>query len=138
MVTPRQLFDALESGERMWFSTSGNSMWPLVRSGESIWVEKAAPSDLRVGELAMVECFAEVLVAHVISQVHPLVTTSLMGVRDAPGARPLGRVIAVKKWGRVWPVSPWFSVVAPHVPLMGRQLKKVPGLTELVRWLRAF
>jgi hypothetical protein len=137
MVTPRQLFDALESGERMWFSTSGNSMWPLVCSGESIWVEKVEPTHLRVGELALLACFADVLVAHVISQVHPLVTTSLMGVRDAPGARPLGRVIAVKKGGQVWPVSRWFSVVAPRVPLMGRQLKRVPGLTALVRWLRA-
>jgi len=43
--------DLLNGGSRLRVRVTGRSMWPLVRDGDVVTIEKALPSSLRVGDL---------------------------------------------------------------------------------------
>ncbi len=128
------LLRALGRGEAMWLSAAGQSLWPLVLSGDSLRVERCAEADVLVGDLAVIDA-PQTLVAHVVVQVNPVVTASSVGVRDAP-APVLGRVVAVRRGGRVlkWPRAS--RHVVARIPTVAVALKRLPWAKRVVRWLR--
>ncbi len=91
---------------------------------------------LRRGDIAVVGWADQPLVAHLVEQLSPLVTTSTAGVRDAPAAEVLGRVVALRRGARQahWPA--WSADVLRWWPAASRLIKRVPGLREVVRRAR--
>src|SRR5438552_18817407 len=93
---PAALLEALPRGRRIWLTTRGKSLWPLLRGGEPMQVERVDEVELRRGDVAILVTAAGALVAHVVTGVHPLRTASFRGTEDPPGWRALGRVTAVR------------------------------------------
>lgn len=75
-------------------------MVPLFFSGETLLVERCDDNELRPGDVAVMSGSAKAeLIAHVVSAVHPLTTSSYLGVVDRERLRVLGRVVAVRRLG---------------------------------------
>lgn len=130
------LLRGLAPGAVMWLRASGNSLWPLLRDGDSLRVERTDEASLRVGEVAVVKLPGGVLAAHLVASRAPLQTASSVGVLDPQPLEALGRVTGYRRAGVVheWPaVGRW---VLRWVPPTSRVLKRLPLLRRVVHWLR--
>jgi hypothetical protein len=130
----RGLLLALPSGEAMWLSAAGRSLWPFIRGGDSLRVQRCAVADVALGDLVVIDA-PHSLVAHVVVALNPVVTASTAGVRDAP-APVLARVIAVRRSGRVVRLPRSGRYLLRLVPPLAVVLKRVPLTRRVVRWLR--
>jgi len=128
------LLRGLAPGGVMWLRASGNSLWPLLRDGDSLRVERT--SWLRLGEVAVVKLPSGVLAAHLVASLDPLQTSSSVGVLDPLPLEPLGRVTGFRRDGVVhaWPeTSRW---VLRFLPATSWALKRVPLARRVIRLIR--
>ncbi len=118
----------------MWLRASGNSLWPLLRDGDSLRVERAA--HVRLGEIAVVRLRGGVLAAHLVVSLEPLQTASSVGVLDPQPVEALGRVTGFRRAGVVheWPEAS--RLLLRWLPGASRALKRFPLLKRVVRLLR--
>jgi hypothetical protein len=130
------LFRALPYGQRMWLRTSGDSMWPLIRNGDPIHVERGGREALQAGDIALLVFPSGHWVAHWVRSVNPLVTESTNGVTDPVAVDVLGRVMAVRRGGLRIEFPRWMNRFARHLPRMARRARRLPLTRSLVRWLR--
>ncbi|MBU8896136.1 GNAT family N-acetyltransferase [Corallococcus sp. M34] len=93
------LLDTLPHGHRLWVRGAGRSLYPLLRSGDAVRVQRCGMESLAPGDVALVRRGRQ-LTAHVVCSTEPWTTASLLGNLDPPGGEPLGRVVAVRR-GRV-------------------------------------
>lgn len=92
---------ALRAGCTVELRARGGSMWPLLRTGDWLSVEPAAPSALRRDDIAVIAT-AHGLVAHRVVSTAPLVTRGdRLRAPDLPPAAGavVGRVRAVRRCG---------------------------------------
>ncbi len=102
---PLDLAEFVESaarGRQLWLRGAGRSLYPLLRSGDSVRVLRCAPEELARGDVALVRVGRQ-LVAHVVISTNPLVTASLLGGKDPAGV-PLGRITALRRGAWVLPL----------------------------------
>lgn len=130
-----ELLRSLRPGEALWLTAAGNSLWPLLKDGDALRVERAEEGALAPGEVALLE-YPGTLVAHLVVGVKPLRTASAVGVPDPPPSAVLGRVVAFSRAGVTVKVPRWTAPVLRWVPGTARVAKRVPGAQRLVRWLR--
>src|SRR4051794_32928973 len=88
---------SLPVGRRVWLRGLGRSMSPVLRSGDSLRVERCLPSTLRRGEIAVLRSTGDRLIAHLVIGTSPLRSSTFLGLEDPDGAEVLGRVIAVRR-----------------------------------------
>ncbi len=119
----------------MWLPAAGKSLWPLLRGGETLKVERV--SAVRVGDVAVV-MISRALVAHFVISVNPLRTAASNGRVDQPADELLGRVIAFRRDGIVHPWPAQLAVVFRWLPSLSRVVKRVPGAKRLISRLRDF
>lgn len=101
--TVGQLLRQLPEGGTLWVRGLGRSMWPLLRSGDSLQVRRCAAEAVAPGDLAVLLRADGGLTAHLVTGTSPVRTASLLGKED-PSAELLGRVIRVRTRGVEWPV----------------------------------
>lgn len=137
MTDPRliELLRSLPPGEAMWLPAAGNSLWPLVRSGDVLRVERGGEAGLRPGDVALLE-YPGTLVAHLVVGLRPLATASSVGVVDPPALGVLGRVVAFRRGRVTVPVPRWSGPALARVPGAARWAKGLPGARWLVRRVR--
>lgn len=128
------LLEATPLGEHLWLSAGGRSMWPLLVEGDRLRVLRCAAGDLEAGDIAVVR-LGEVLAAHLVRSTAPLVTCSIVGVADPPGA-VLGRVDAVRRAGLRVPVLRLSQPIFRRLPDLAEILRRSELLRTLVRRLR--
>lgn len=97
------LLEQSPAGTRLWVRGTGRSLYPLLRSGDSVQVERCGPEALARGDVALVRG-RRGLTAHVVTSTQPLVTESLLGAVDEDENVPLGRVVAVRRGRLVIPL----------------------------------
>ncbi|XXF76756.1 GNAT family N-acetyltransferase [Myxococcaceae bacterium GXIMD 01537] len=97
------LLEQSPPGTRLWVRGAGRSLYPLLRSGDSVQVERCGPDDLARGDVALVR-MARGFSAHVVTATRPLVTQSMLGGVDPEGGVALGRVVAVRRGRLVIPL----------------------------------
>ena len=131
-----QLLRGLQPGAVMWLRASGQSLWPLLRDGDSLRVERVEGPSLRLGEIAVVKLPNGVLAAHLVASLEPLQTASSVGGLDPQPVEALGRVVGFKRNGAVrkWPAS--VRLVLRFLPQTSRVLRRFPLARRLVRRLR--
>lgn len=98
------LLEALPRGGRVWITTRGRSLWPVLRGGEQLQALRCDPGELQRGDLAVLLTREGRLVAHVVVGTSPLKTAAFNGRPDPDGWRALARVAAVKVRGRAVPL----------------------------------
>lgn len=120
----------------MWLRASGNSLWPLLRDGDSLRVERADVTTLQLGDVAVVKLPAGVLAAHLVVSLEPLQTSSSVGVLDPQPLEALGRVVGFRRGEHVyeWPASG--RLVLRFLPATARLVKRLPLARRTVRLLR--
>ncbi len=118
----------------MWLRAAGNSLWPLLRDGDSLRVERA--SSVRLGEIAVVKLPDGVLAAHVVVSLEPLQTSSSVGVLDRLPVELLGRVTGFRRAGVVhaWPAAS--RLLLRFLPPAARALKRLPLARKVVSLIR--
>lgn len=130
------LLRGLTPGAVMWLKASGKSLWPLLRDGDSLRVQRIAEADLRPGHVAVVKLPAGVLAAHLVVSLDPLATASSVGVLDPGPVEALGLVTGFRRGGveHDWPELS--RLLLRWVPGAARAAKRVPLSRTLVRLLR--
>jgi hypothetical protein len=130
------LLRGLAPGGVMWLKAAGNSLWPLLRDGDSLKVERVSEAQLHLGEVALVKLPSGILAAHLVAGLAPLRTASSVGVLDPLPLEALGRVVGFRRDGveRDWPA--WSRLALRFLPVSARALKRVPLSRRLVRRLR--
>lgn len=130
------LLRALPPGKTLWLAAAGNSLWPFVRSGDRLRVERCGADQLALGDLAVVEAPIS-LIAHIVVQLEPtVVTASSVGVRDAPGLEVLGRVVAVRRGAHTVTLPRVTRHVLRFVPSAALVAKRSRALRWVVQRLR--
>ncbi|KFE63004.1 GNAT family N-acetyltransferase [Hyalangium minutum] len=102
---PADLLDLIEAtppGQELWVRGAGRSLYPLLRSGDSVRVLRCAPAELARGDVALVRVGRKLL-AHVVISASPFLTAPLLGGKD-PVGEPLGRVTALRRGGLLLPL----------------------------------
>jgi hypothetical protein len=132
------LLRGLAPGGVMWLKAAGNSLWPLLRDGDSLKVERVTEASLHPGEIAVVKLPSGVLAAHLVAGLEPLRTSSSVGVVDPLPVEALGRVIGFRRGGVVhaWPGSS--RLVLRWLPPVARALKRLPLSRRLARKVRGW
>ncbi len=130
------LLRALAPGAVMWLQAAGRSLWPLLRDGDSLRVERVAADQLRPGDVAVVKLPGGVLAAHVVVGTAPLQTASTAGVLDPQPLEGLARVTGFRRGGvvRAWPRE--LGLGLRFWPGAARVLKQLPLTRAVVRRLR--
>jgi hypothetical protein len=129
------LLRALPPGGTIWLSADGVSLWPLLKPRDSLELTRCAQEQLQLGDLAVVRSHAT-LIAHIVVQLAPLRTASIVGIEDPAGLEALARVTKVRRGGRTVPVPRGVNLVLRHVPGAATVAKRLPLLRALVRKLR--
>ncbi|SET34785.1 mycothiol synthase [Stigmatella erecta] len=114
-------------GSRLWLRGAGRSLYPLLRSGDSVQVLRCGPEALSRGDVALVRVGRR-LIAHVVISTGPLVTASLLGKGDPAGV-PLGRVTALR---RGWWILPLPRVMRPSL-FVGQRMASALWARPLAR-----
>lgn len=130
------LIESTPPGRQIWLRGAGRSLYPLLRSGDSVRVLRCEPEELARGDVALLRVGRR-LVAHVVTSTEPLVTASLLGVKDPEGVA-LGRITALRR-GRL--TLPLPRLVRPTLFLGHRLLSQLwsrPGTRQALRRLRDF
>jgi L-amino acid N-acyltransferase YncA len=96
------LIEATPLGQQLWLRGAGRSLYPLLRSGDSVRVLRCEPEELARGDVALVRVGRR-LIAHVVLSTGPVVTASLLGREDPEGV-PLGRITALRRGLLVLPL----------------------------------
>lgn len=131
-----ELLRALPPGGIIWLRAGGKSLWPLLRDGDSLRVERCGEADLSPGDVAVVAFPDGRLVAHLVVQRAPLRTASSVGMLDPLPVEALGRVTAFKRAGRVWPWPRRLNLALRWLPSAARLAKHLPGARALVHAAR--
>ncbi|MBN1205778.1 MAG: GNAT family N-acetyltransferase [Myxococcaceae bacterium] len=130
------LVEATPTGRQLWLRGAGRSLYPLLRSGDSVRVLRCAPEALARGDVALVRVGRQ-LIAHVVLSARPLVTASLLGGKDPVGV-PLGRITALRRGAWILPLP---RLARPTLFLGQRLLSGLwtrPRARGLFRQLRDF
>lgn len=85
-------------GTRLWVRGLGRSMWPLLRSGDSLQVLRCGADAVAPGDVAVLLRADGGLTAHLVTGTSPVRTASLLG-REDPSAELLGRAVRVRTRG---------------------------------------
>jgi len=126
-----ELVEATPPGRQLWLRGAGRSLYPLLRSGDSVRVLRCAPETLARGDVALIRVGRR-LVAHVVVSAAPLVTASLLGGKDPVGV-PLGRVTALRRGAWVLPLP---RVASPTLFLGQRVLSGLWSRPRARAWFR--
>jgi RimJ/RimL family protein N-acetyltransferase len=97
-----ELVEATPPGQQLWVRGAGRSLYPLLRSGDSVRVLRCAPEALARGDVALVRVGRK-LVAHVVISSPPVRTAPLLGGKDPEGV-PLGRITALRRGPWILPL----------------------------------
>jgi len=135
-VIHEALLRGLAPGAVMWLQASGRSLWPVLRDGDSLRVERVDPASLREGDVAVVKLPGGVLAAHLVVSTQPLQTASTAGILDPLPLEGLGRVTGFRRNGVVRPWPRNLRQVLRFWPSAARVLKRVPLVRGVVRRLR--
>ena len=135
-VLHEQLLRGLQPGAVMWLRAAGQSLWPLLRDGDSLRVERVESNALRLGEIAVVKLPNGVLAAHLVASLAPLQTASSVGVLDPQPVEALGRVVGFRRGEVVHELPEAGRLLLRFLPATSRALKRVPMLRQLVGLLR--
>ena len=130
------LLRASPIGAVMWLKAAGKSLWPLVRDGDSLRVQRVEAASLHPGDIAVVKLPNGVLAAHIVVSTHPVRTASSVGVEDPPPLEVLARVTAFRRKDVVYEWPSYASPALRLLPSASRALKSLPGLRHLVRLVR--
>lgn len=103
-----EVLESLPPGQRLWVRGAGRSLYPLLRSGDSVRVQRCGPEALALGDVALVR-HGRQLVAHVVVSTRPWRTAALLGGVDPEDGVTLGRVVAVRRGRWVLPLPRPFS-----------------------------
>ncbi len=135
-MTHEALLRALPTGGVMWLPARGKSLWPLLRDGDSLRVQRLDEAALKMGDVAVVKLPGDILAAHIVVALNPLRTASSVGVVDAAALEVLARVTGFRRRGATheWPALA--ASVLRWLPRLSRSLKRVPGARSLARLLR--
>jgi mycothiol synthase len=128
------LIEATPLGRQLWLRGAGRSLYPLLRSGDSVRVLRCEPEELARGDVALVRVGRR-LIAHEGLSTEPVVTASLLGRKDPEGV-PLGRITALRRGPLLLPLP---RLARPTLFLGQRLLSQLwasPGARSALRRLR--
>jgi L-amino acid N-acyltransferase YncA len=128
------LIEATPPGRQLWLRGAGRSLYPLLRSGDSVRVLRCEPEALARGDVALVRVGRR-LIAHVVLSTRPVVTASLLGRKDPEGV-PLGRITALRRGPLILPLP---RLARPTLFLGQQVLSRMwasPGARTVLRRMR--
>jgi hypothetical protein len=96
-----ELLAARPIGSTFWVRVQGQSMWPLLRSGDEVQAVRCGVDAVRPGDVAVVHRPGAPLVVHVVASTSPLRTEALLGAADPPEYQVIARAVTLRRGGVV-------------------------------------
>lgn len=124
-------------GSTMWIRGLGRSMLPVLFEGDLLRVQRCEPEALVLGDIAVTRQAGQPLVAHLVSSLTPFETRGFLAANaDTPGARVLGRVVAVKRKRMVVPFGSTARAALWRLYLVASAAKHLPMARTVFRVAR--
>jgi len=96
--------EALRQKQPLWFRVASNSMLPLLRKGDSVYIEPAQAEDIRIGDIAAFETSSGLVIHRIVAIEQTHETIRLLQMSDVEVLPAwvkeeaiVGRVITVRR-----------------------------------------
>lgn len=130
-VDPGELFETRPLGTTLWLAARGTSLAPFLRGDDALEARRCGPEELSRGEIALLRREDGALIAHWVVDVRPVRTSSTSGVVDRGPVRVLGKVVAVRRLGRVIHLRQAWAPALWAVHALWAQFVRKPSLRGL-------
>ena len=98
---------ALREGQSLWFRVASNSMFPLLRKGDEVFIQPAQACEIRPGEIAAFETTSGLVIHRIISIQHTPTGMRLLQMSDVEllaswvkAEAIVGRVVTIRRASR--------------------------------------
>jgi Peptidase S24-like len=118
--------EAVRQGQALWFRVASNSMLPLMRLGDNVYIQPARASELRPGEIAAFETSSGLVIHRIIHYQQTEASVRLLQMSDVeflPGwvkaQAVVGRVVSIRRQNRqvdlYHPIAKWCGRVTARI-----------------------
>ncbi len=117
---------ALREGQSLWFRVASNSMFPLLRKGDEVYIQPAQAYEIRLGEITAFETSSGLIIHRIISIQHTPTGIRLLQMSDVElltswvkEQAVVGRVISIRRENRQIDlqssIAKWCGTVAARI-----------------------
>ena len=117
---------ALREGQSLWFRVASNSMFPLLRKGDEVFIQPAQACEIRLGEIAAFETSSGLVIHRIISIQHTPTGMRLLQMSDVERLTScvkeqavVGRVISIRHADKLIdlqsPIAKWCGTVTARI-----------------------
>lgn len=98
---------AVRQGQSLWFRVASDSMLPLIRRGDSVFIQPATAQEIRVGDIAAFESSGNLIIHRIVNTQQVTGSIRLLQLSDAellPGwvkeQAVVGKVVLIRRQQR--------------------------------------
>jgi hypothetical protein len=117
---------ALREGQSLWFRVASNSMFPLLRKGDEVFIQPVQACEIRLGEIAAFETSSGLVIHRIISIQHTPTGMRLLQMSDVERLTSwvkeqavVGRVVNIRRADKQIdlqsPIAKWCGTVTAHI-----------------------
>jgi hypothetical protein len=117
---------ALREGQSLWFRVASNSMFPLLRKGDEVFIQPVQACEIRLGEIAAFETSSGLVIHRIISIQHTPSGMRLLQMSDVERLTSwvkeqavVGRVVNIRRADKQIdlqsPIAKWCGTVTAHI-----------------------
>jgi hypothetical protein len=117
---------ALREGQSLWFRVASNSMFPLLRKGDEVFIQPVQACEIRLGEIAAFETSSGLVIHRIISIQHTPTGLRLLQMSDVERLTSwvkeqavVGRVVNIRRADKQIdlqsPIAKWCGTVTAHI-----------------------
>jgi hypothetical protein len=117
---------ALREGQSLWFRVASNSMFPLLRKGDEVYIQPAQVCEIRLGEIVAFETSSGLVIHRIIAIEHTPTSMRLLQMSDVElmaswvkEQAVVGRVVSVRSKSKQIdlqsPIAKWCGTVTARI-----------------------
>ncbi len=117
---------AVRQGQALWFRVASNSMFPLLRRNDTVYVQPATANDIRVGDIAAFESVDNLVIHRIVHIQQTGSAIQLLQMSDVEllpswvkEPAVVGKVIMIRREKRqtnlLCPIAQWGGKVTAHL-----------------------
>jgi signal peptidase I len=118
--------EAVRQGQSLWFRVASNSMIPLMRAGDNVYIQPAQASEIRPGEIAAFETSDGLVIHRIIDHQQREDSVRLLQMSDVEllpswvkEQAVVGRVVSIRRKSRQvdlhHPIAKWCGKITARI-----------------------
>src|SRR5439155_21245391 len=118
--------EAIRQGQPLWFRVASNSMFPLIRVDDTVYIQPTSANEIHVGEIAAFETSAGLMIHRIVNSQQTEGTVRLLQMSDVEflpswlkEQAVVGKVVYIRWQGRQvnlqQPIAKWCGRVTARI-----------------------